>query len=103
MIHFEGLKFILCPNSKDGNSRTEITINGQRLDIIKKPKTRTYKVKAFEIIHSKKWYRCEVFPEYCPGFPEFAGRDALIAFLNEVKDAPPSVVELEDDLSEEEL
>jgi hypothetical protein len=85
MIQFSHLTFIICPCSKDGNSKAELLLdNGYQLDIIKKPLTKTYKVKPFEITSNKKWYQRDLFPEHGE-FPEFKGRDALLVFLNEIK------------------
>lgn len=105
MIHFENLKFIPCLNHPDGNSKAELVIGEYQLDIIKKPVTRTYKIKPFERIQDKKRYLADVFPEYS-GFPEFAGRELLMVFLNEI-DRPPieeeSSEEVEQELLDEEI
>lgn len=86
MIHFENLKFVECPGSPDGNSKAELSLEngyGYDLDIIKKPKTRTYKVKPFEKVFDKKRYLGHTFPEHGK-FPEFNGREPLIEFLNQI-------------------
>lgn len=104
MIQFSDLTFILCPCSKDGNFKAELLLdNGYQLDIIKKPLTKTYKVKPFEKTHNKKWYQKDLFPEHGE-FPEFKGRDALLIFLNEVKNhilSEDEINELDLDIKEE--
>lgn len=104
MIQFNDLLFLLCPNSKEGNSKAELLLdNGYSLDIIKKPQIKTYKVKPFEMVLNKKWYQKDLFPEHGE-FPEFKGREALITFLNEVKNhvlAEDEKLELDIDIEEE--
>lgn len=91
MIQFKDLKFQECPNfAETGNSIATITVNEYQLDIIKKPSTRTYKVKSFEMEYlgeldgkpnKRKIYIKNEFPQYGE-FPEFAGRELLLLFLN---------------------
>lgn len=102
MIQFSDLTFVLCPCSKDGNFKAELLLdNGYLLDIIKKPLTKTYKVKPFEITNNKKWYQKDLFPEHGE-FPEFKDREALLIFLNEIKNHVLSEDELIDiDIQEE--
>ena len=106
MIHFEDLKFVPCLNyDVTRNTRAELSMdNGYLMDIIKKPATRTYKVKTFEINNNKKSYQRGTFPEYGE-FPEFAGRERLMVFLNEIvkHNLSDITTDLEEDIKEEEL
>lgn len=105
MIHFNNLKFTLCKGHPDGNSVAELILeNGYQLDIIKRPVTRTYKVKPFEMsFETKKRYLKDVFPEY-RDFPEFAGRELLMIFINEIDkhNLSDNPSELDEDLDERE-
>lgn len=97
MIQFTDLTFEPCPNHPDGNSKAFIKIGDLDLDIIKKPKDKVYKIKPFEIVHTKKRYKGDVFPEY--GFPEFTSKSDLVTFLNEI--ASREEANEEEDLQEE--
>lgn len=84
MIHFENLKFVICPNSKENNTRAEVVLdNGYLLDVIRRPVTRTYIVKPFEKTFDKKWYKKDMFPEYGE-FPVFFNKDSLMVFINQI-------------------
>lgn len=101
---FEDLKFRDLPN---GNKLSELLMdNGYSLDIVKRMKTRDYKVKSFEETHGKKRYNPYVFPEYGE-YPTFNSRDALVVFLNEISKHDLSDVNLDNvpeiDFPEDEL
>lgn len=112
MIHYKDLKFQECHNYKEtGNSIATIAVNEYQLDIIKKPSTKTYKVKPFEITlstgvdnigYKTKHYKKDEFPEYGE-FPEFKGRELLLVFLNEIDKQNLSGVSTDLDESPEDL
>lgn len=100
MLRFEDLRFNPCVGHPDNNSLCTIEIEGYSLDIVKKPKTKTYKVKPFDRIDGKKRYVPNLFQEYGE-YPEFPGREPLMVFLNNIGKEDLEDEQLNDDIKED--